>query len=339
MESFLRNVVIIGILTVISWIITIMSTFKNPQRLRNSFLLMNALIISIIFIASLFGKNMGYALTYMMLILYIALFFVPILLSINGIVMIKREGKSLANLLSLFLETAIGIGEIALLIFVLISSKNLFSWHFNRFFLFIGMSVFYFSVIILSFVLYTVFVQILPHKADVNYIIIHGCGLKKDGTVSNILKSRCDKAIKFYQQCKNKPIIIPSGGQGRDEIISEAQSMENYLISRGIPIEDILQENKSTTTMENLIFSKALIDHRPGAKKVALVTSNYHVYRCLRYANEIKLKNCIGIGSAIALYYWPSALIRECVAVFSKRDKLAILFGGYAFLVCAILWR
>ncbi len=339
MEGIFKNLIFIGPLTILSWFLVVYSTKKNPQKLRNSFLLMNAIFWTFLFIAALFGKNMGYALVYILVFIYFILFSVPVLLILNGVIMLKREGKSLANILSLLLGLGIGIGEIALAIYVFVSSSNLFNWHFNRFFLFVGISVFYFSFIILSFVLYTIFVQILPHKTDVNYIIIHGCGLKKDGSVSNILKARCDKAIHFFHKCNDKPIIIPSGGQGMDEVISEAQSMENYLVSKNIPLDKILQENKSTTTMENLIYSKEIIENRKGAKKVALVTSNYHVYRCLTYAKEVKLKNCIGIGSSIAFYYWPSALLRECVAIFSKRDKLAILFGGYAFLVCAILWR
>lgn len=55
-----------------------------------------------------------------------------------------------------------------------------------------------------------------------------------------------------------------------------------------------------------------------------LVTSNYHVYRALRYCRKIGLQ-CTGIGAHVAAYYWPSALIREFAAVH-RELKHAILF-------------
>lgn len=339
MNDILNNLVVIGPATIISWALVLISTKRSPQHLRNCFLLMNSLFWTLLFIAALFGENMNKAIVFMMFAIYIFLFSVPLLLIFDGYLMLKKEGFSIANILSLVLGLVILVGEFSLFIYVLFHPFNEIEWHFTRFFFVVGMSVFYFSFVILSFVLYTIFVTIMPHTSDINYIIIHGCGLKPDGTPSNILRARVDKAIKVYKRYGGKPYIIPSGGQGRDEVISEAQSMTNYMVSKGIPIEKIIMEDKSTTTMENLIYSKKILDQRKGKKKIALVTSNYHVYRCLSYAKQIKLNNCIGVGAHIATYYWPSALIRECVAVYSKTNKLSILMGGYAFLLAAMLWR
>ena len=91
------------------------------------------------------------------------------------------------------------------------------------------------------------------------------------------------------------------------------------------------------TTRENLLNSKAIIDAREGEKKTALVSSNYHVYRCLLLAREIGLK-CTGIGADVALYYWPSALIREFIAVFLTRHFLIRALVGYLLLICPILF-
>ena len=56
---------------------------------------------------------------------------------------------------------------------------------------------------------------------------------------------------------KGKNIIfIPSGGQGKDEIISEAEAMKNYLIENNIKPEDIILENESTNTLQNMKYSK-----------------------------------------------------------------------------------
>ena len=146
------------------------------------------------------------------------------------------------------------------------------------------------------------------------------------------MANRIDKAIKIYNKSKRKPVIIPSGGQGQDETISEAEAMRKYLLEHGIPEEHIIPEDKSKTTMENLQNSRNIIFSKEGKHRVALVTSNYHVYRCLLYAKSMKLK-CTGIGAPVAWYYWPSAVIREFVAVFTTKRFLICTISGYIFVV------
>ena len=125
--------------------------------------------------------------------------------------------------------------------------------------------------------------------------------------------------------------MIPSGGKGADDAISEAEAMEKYLLEKGIPAEMIIKEDQSTTTYENLQNSKTIIDSRPGSKYTVLVTSNYHVYRALRYCRKIGLE-CTGVGSHVAFYYWPSAMIREFIAVHAEKKHLITFIIGW------ILW-
>ena len=113
--------------------------------------------------------------------------------------------------------------------------------------------------------------------------------------------------------------------------------MKRYLISQGIPEDDILIEDRSTTTYENLSFSKEIIDSQEGRKYTALVTSNYHVYRALRYCRKIGLE-CTGIGSHVAFYYWPSALIREFIAVHAEPKHLLMFAGGWLFVISVLFW-
>ena len=148
-----------------------------------------------------------------------------------------------------------------------------------------------------------------------------------------LLRDRIDKALEVYHKDPTPPILIPSGGQGTNETVSEARAMADYILSKGIPADKVLIEDKSTTTLENLKNSKALIEEREGGRYVALVTSNYHVYRALRYCRKIDLK-CTGIGSHVAFYYWPSALIREYVAVHAEPKHLLMLILGW--LVCIL---
>ena len=152
---------------------------------------------------------------------------------------------------------------------------------------------------------------------------------------SRLLQAKdLDKAIEVYRRDKTPPKLIPSGGKGSDESLSEAEAMKNYLVEQGIPEEDIIMEDQSKTTFENLKFSKDILDGMEGRKYTALVTSNYHVYRALRYCKQVGLK-CTGIGSRVAFYYWPSALIREFIAIHAEKKHAVIFAAGWA--ACMIL--
>ena len=88
----------------------------------------------------------------------------------------------------------------------------------------------------------------------VDTMIILGAKVNRDG-VSKTLKLRLDKAIEYYNKDKDINIIV-SGGQGKDEVMTEALAMKNYLLENGVDEKNIILENKATTTLENIIFSK-----------------------------------------------------------------------------------
>jgi uncharacterized SAM-binding protein YcdF (DUF218 family) len=264
------------------------------------------------------------------------LLLVPLLLIINGVQMIRRESVSPAHLLSLGLGVAVGIGEIAAVVYVLGLSGTIGAGHWNLWVLLIAATVFYFSFLVLCFVLYSVFIQIMPHRMNFDYVIIHGCGLSGGNRMTRLLSNRVDKAIQIYGKCAKKPFIIPSGGQGSDERVSEARVMSDYLIAHGIPADHILLEDRSTTTRENLLYSRQIIDNRQSSGRVALVSSNYHIYRCLLLARDVGLK-CTGIGADVALYFWPSALIREFIAVFISKRFFPWAILGYLLFISPII--
>ena len=109
-------------------------------------------------------------------------------------------------------------------------------------------------------------------------------------------------------------------GERRSGVRSRIDATE----SRHVPADAVLMEDHSTTTMENLRFSKEIMDARSGVQSVpgrrglayrcALVTSDYHVFRASEYAHHIGLK-ADGVGSHTRGYYWPTAFIRESIAV------------------------
>ena len=325
----------IGPMFAVVWLLTIGSAILWPQRFRNSFLLMFALLVTMVFAAGCLGDaGPGFMLVSFLLVM-LALFMVPVLLVINGVQMIRRESLCLAHCLSLALGLFVGAGEIAAVVYVFGLDGSVAYGTAGPLTMLLAMTVFYFSCLVLCFVVYTVFIQILPRRMNFDFVIIHGCGLIGGEKLTKLLSNRVDKAIEIYERCKKKPIIIPSGGQGADEKVSEAEAMGRYLIEHGIPKESIVLEDGSATTRENLLNSKAIVNARGGGK-TALVSSNYHVYRCLRIAREVGL-TCTGVGAKTALYYWPSALIREFIAVFLTRDFLVKALIGYVLFMSPML--
>ncbi len=330
MSVIIENLNTLGPFFAFLWIVTIGAAVIWPQRYFNSILLMETLVFSMVFVSGFFGDNAGIFLLFCFLGVMLGLFLAPILLMINGAQMIKKEGFTPAHVLSLVLGLFIDIGEIAGVIYVLQLSDYIGIGNARPWVILVFVTVFYFSFLVLCFVIYTVLIQIMPHRMNFDYVIIHGSGLKNGEALTKLLQDRVDKAIWIYERCRVKPVIIPSGGKGADEKISEAQAMKDYLLSKGIPEGQILPEDRSATTKENISFSKAIIDKRGGGGRIALVSSNYHIYRCLRLARDMKLK-CVGIGSRVALYYWPSALIREFIAVFlTPRFLIWALLGWMA---------
>ena len=320
------------------------SMHKDRSRYRNVVLLLLTGISALGFIYSLFNVEVSGALALItMTLVGLAFLILPFFLFVNGLYMIKREGRSLGNLLSFLLGLILIAGELSFFLWffgLLVEPElgvNMSALvPYSPFFAFYGLSTGYLSVTFVSFLLYCLFLQIIPHRRDFDYVIIHGAGIKKDGTVTKLLADRCDKAIEIYRKDPTSPYLVPSGGQGSDEVCSEAEAMRKYLVSKGIPKDKILLEDKSKTTMENVTFSKNLIEKRPGRKYTALVTSNYHIYRAMRYAKRAQLK-AVGIGSRVAPYYYPSALIREFVAVHKERKHLILFAIGYLLFVSPVI--
>lgn len=168
---------------------------------------------------------------------------------------------------------------------------------------------------------------------NLDYVVVLGAGLIGD-RVTPLLASRIDRGIEVYKKNPNSKLIM-SGGQGSDEKIPEGVAMAKYAIEKGIPEEDIIIEDKSTTTRENILFSKALMEKENP--KFAIATNSYHVFRGLMLAKSLGIK-CIGYGSKTKWYFALNAFIREFIAYLSYTKKKHIIFLGIIFLIYAGLF-
>ena len=179
---------------------------------------------------------------------------------------------------------------------------------------------------------------------DKDYILIHGCQLMDDGSLTPLLKSRADRALEFARMQKEKTgkdiVFVPSGGQGPDEVTTEADAIATYLREKGVPEERILPESTSTDTYENIKYSMKLIREHAGATEpnVAIATTNYHVFRAGLIAEE-QGEHLEGIGSPTKRYFWVNAFVREFIAtlVSEKKKHIMVILALTVLILSAVI--
>ena len=316
------------LLVILNGALAVFSTMRDRRRFRNAVFLMFFVLFSLVFVIhylNLTDHEIG-ALALFGLVTLSIVFLVPTVLILNGITMWRKEGRSLQNQFSWIFGVLILTGALLLMrSFWHADELHDLPWIPRVLMGLYGAGVFYVSLVFLAFMFYTWLIRVIPHRKHYDYVVVLGAGILGGDRVSKLLAVRLDKGVEVYR--KNRPdcAMVCSGGQGLDETVPEAEAMKGYLVSKGIPEECILTEDRSATTMENLTFSRKLIDSRDGGKKIAVVTSDYHVLRPMIYSRKIGMK-VDGIGGHTALYYWPSAMIREYAALV-KHYLVPYLFG------------
>lgn len=308
--------------------------YIEPRRLFNAYLLSIVLILFAAIVSGLFVMHMEQLVNrnLAMLSLLILALFIPlsviistIYLIFNGRQMMTFEGRRLANLLSLFYGLAIAL-SLALTFFFphFIVLRKMLS-------LTNGLLI-YGSYLYVTYILYGFVYNVLPVIKHPDYIIILGSGLIGD-KVPPLLAQRLEKGKTMYEKFHNHPKIVVSGGQGVDEPITEAEAMAQYLRQVGIPQEDIIIEQQSTNTLENLQFSKTILDQKSKENYYCLVVTNsFHSLRAGIYMRKLGLKGR-SIGSRTALYFLPSAWIRETLGLIMLYWKWHAVFLGLYFIV------
>ena len=273
-------------------------------------------------------------------------FVVSILVICSNIVLLKKEGFTWKNALGLILGVFLCLSTmfpdmlnnyLQKATFIDVHKESGIAAHIQ---LFVETTIYaivtYLECILISTIVLGIKAAKHIPKFDKDFIIILGCQIKKDGSLTNLLKSRVNRAIEFKNLQKEKTgkdlAFVPSGGKGRDEVIPEAQAIKNYLISQGINEENIILEDKSKNTYENIKFSNEIIKNIKENAKIAFSTTNYHVFRAGIIADEQNIE-AEGIGAKTKSYFWINAFIREFIAtLYSEKKKhlgimLAIILG------------
>lgn len=330
---------------VVPGVLFIYSFIKEPRQFRNALFLFAALAWSSILLV-LRLNNFILGLILVTLVLLTPFLTIGFLL-INTIVVVKNNGFSLTSMLPFLMA-----GFLVLLI-ASPTIVNYFDPDVRHIIVFVlglfTLEGLWFSFTFMALLFYSWVYRLLPRRRQYDYIIIHGAGL--DGPrPTPLLAGRIDKALELWNKQHQHGKFVVSGGQGADEIVSEAQAMRDYLLEKGVSADAILMEDKSTTTWENLRYSLAIInaDRATGVGATsaatvasrdvttaasdastsdasgtaasrddfttAVVTSDFHVFRCAEYAHNLGIK-ADGIGSHTKGWYWPTAFIREFIAI------------------------
>jgi uncharacterized SAM-binding protein YcdF (DUF218 family) len=262
-----------------------------------------------------------------------------ILVTISNIRLIIKEGRSWKNLLGLFL----GIFIIVLtllpdrLYLILLKSQrvNIFNLNgpgpyiYNYVESLVYLSIAYLECVLISTIVIAIKATRKKLEYNKDYMIILGCQIRKDGTLTPLLKGRVDKALEFRNEqleATGKDLIfIGSGGKGSNEPIAEGEAIKNYLIEQGIDKKKILVDNKSTSTYENIMYSNKLIKKKDA--NIAYATTNYHVFRAglLATSQGLLLE---GVGGKTKIYFWVNAFIREFIGtLYSEKKKHFIILS------------
>ena len=118
-------------------------------------------------------------------------------------------------------------------------------------------------------------------RGDPQVMIILGCRVMPGGEPSILLQDRLDTALDYLDDHPEMTVVV-SGGQGSNEPTSEAACMADYLEEHGVDPAQILQEDQSSNTKENLIYSRQLLEEHGIVvlnDEVLVVSNGFHLTR------------------------------------------------------------
>lgn len=131
--------------------------------------------------------------------------------------------------------------------------------------------------------------------ADVDCILVLGCHVLAEGQPSNMLADRLRRGTELYH-AGAAPKIIMSGDHGRADY-DEVNTMKDYAVAAGIPSADVFMDHAGFSTYESIYRARDVF----GARKIIIVTQEYHLYRALYVARALGVE-AWGVDAAYRSY-------------------------------------
>ena len=130
---------------------------------------------------------------------------------------------------------------------------------------------------------------------NIDYIIILGAGLRKDGSPSDMLTDRLVTGIDLVDNGSTGKLLLSGDNSG--DHYNEVGAMYTFVIEKGIDAEYVVLDNEGFSTYESIYRAKSEF----GAKKVLIITQEYHLYRALYIARELGI-DAYGVSADIRTY-------------------------------------
>jgi uncharacterized SAM-binding protein YcdF (DUF218 family) len=182
-----------------------------------------------------------------------------------------------------------------------------------------SMEIFFF-ISLVSFILVEILIieaGRVKHTQESDYLVVLGAGLRGKSPSIPLLQ-RLNASLEYVKINPNIKIVV-SGGRGIDESITEAEAMKRFLIKRGVAVDQIIKEERSTSTLENLKFTAEILKELEEKEniEVTIVTNNFHMFRAKFLARRVGLKT-YGYPAPLNLRLVSSCFIREYFAVINS---------------------
>lgn len=153
---------------------------------------------------------------------------------------------------------------------------------------------------------------------DVDCILVLGAGVREDGTPSLMLNERLELGIALYQSGASQKLLM-SGDHGRKDY-DEVNTMKGYALSQGITSEDVFMDHAGFSTYESIYRAKEIFQ----AKKIIIVSQEYHLYRALYIADKFGIE---AYGVAVKGEEYQGQTYREFREILARnKDFLSVIF-------------
>ncbi len=140
-------------------------------------------------------------------------------------------------------------------------------------------------------------------NAGAEVIIVLGCGVKPDGSPSDMLRDRLLTAVDLYKNGAGKKLLL-SGDSKNAEKYDEVGTMKRVCLSLGVPEEDIMTDTLGLSTFESIDRAKKIYE----IKSAIIVTQKYHLYRAIYIA---KSRGISTVGVSADMHTYGGQLFRD----------------------------
>lgn len=311
--------VVVGlVLSVLVCVFVVRRVRREPRRLSNAYWLLAAAVglgnIAAVlgFVGSnpVFGTVVVITVTSPLLALVFAVFLI-----LNGLVVLRRERASVGNALSLLAGLLI-VGLLGVAGPVLLAGPT---W-LQALWLVCALAAYVLAFQFVAFLGYARLYAWLVRDRRADWVVVLGSGLH-GSEVPPLLAARIRTGLDEFAR-RGARLLVLSGGKGTDEQLAEGEAMARWAIAHGADPAVVRAETASRNTEQNLRFSDELVRAERerwtgGTGTGLIVTSNYHAFRAAVLARRAGV-DADAVGAPTAGYYWPSAVLREFVAILRE---------------------